>query len=470
MTITEHTTMGPETEATLVERLRSCMRGEVIGRADPAYDEARQVWNGLIDRHPAVIARCADTTDVVEAIRVAREFRPVVSIRGGGHQVAGSAVCDDGLVIDLSAMRGVHVDPTARTARAQGGCLWQELDRETQLHGLATTGGEISMTGIAGLTLGGGLGLLGRAFGLACDGLRSIEIVTADGMVRTASREEHPELFWAARGAGRGLGVVTSFEFDLKPLGPEVFNATTIHAYDDAADLLRGFCDLAPTMPESVTPELFFIDVPPVPDFPEELHGQRVIVVSGVYAGPVDEAVAVLEPLIKLGTPMADVSGPVPYAELQSSFDGMFPDEGRYYMKSHFMDEITDDAISALLQLDGQRDDVKALIVLRTMGGAIARVGADESAFAHRSAVFNLSVDTKWTDPAHDEEGIAWARSSWDALRPFATGGVYINFSGTSDEAAELRGSVLGASEQRVAQIRNDYDPTGLFESAAHAP
>ncbi len=470
MTIREQARMSMETETAMVNDLRSSLRGDVLDRSHASYNNARRVWNGLIDRYPAVIARCADTTDVVEAVRVARKYRPLVSIRGGGHQVAGSAVCDDGLVIDLSAMRGVHVDPNARTARAQGGALWQALDRETQLHGLATTGGEVSVTGVAGLTLGGGLGLLGRAFGLACDGLRSIEIVTADGMVRTASREEHPELLWAARGGGRGLGVVTSFEFDLKPLGPEVFNATTIHAYDDAADVLRAFCDLAPTMPESVTPELYFIDVPPIPDFPEDLHGRRVLLVSGIYAGPVDEAVAILEPLIKLGKPMADVSSPVPYAELQSSFDGMFPDDGRYYMKSHFMDEMTDEAIAALLEVDGQRDHVKALIALRTMGGAIGRVGADESAFAHRTAVFNLSMDTKWTDPAHDEEGIAWARTSWDAIRPYATGGVYINFSGTSDEAADLRGSVLGASEERLARVRRDYDPDGLFESAAHSP
>ncbi|MEX0875412.1 MAG: FAD-binding oxidoreductase [Actinomycetota bacterium] len=462
--------LAVEDEQAMVSALRAALRGEVIDRAHPSYDEARAVWNGLIDRHPAAIARCADTTDVVEAVRVVREFRPMVSIRGGGHQVAGSAVCEDGLVIDLSAMRGVHVDPTARTARAQGGALWQELDRETQLHGLATTGGEVSITGVAGLTLGGGLGLTGRAFGLACDGLRSIEIVTADGMVRTASREDHPELLWAARGGGRGLGVVTSFEFDLKQLGPDVYNAMTIHAYEDAARVLREFSDLAPQMPETVTPEAFFVNIPPIPDFPEELHGHRVIIVGGIYAGPVDEAAPALAPLVAVGEPMADMSGPVPYVMLQMSFDDMFPDDGRYYMKSHFMDEMTDEAIAALLEWDRQREHVQALIALRTMGGVISRVGPDESAFAHRSAVFNLSMDTKWTDPSFDEEGIAWARSSWDALKPFANGGVYINFSGTADEAEELRGSVLGASEERLARIRRDYDPDGLFDTAAYAP
>lgn len=457
-------------EGQMVSDLRTAVRGEVIDREHPSYDEARSVWNGLIDRRPSVIVRCADTADVVEAVRVAGRHRPVVSIRGGGHQVAGSAVCDDGLVIDLSAMREVEVDPASRTARAQGGVLWGELDRATQEHGLATTGGEVSLTGIAGLTLGGGLGVLMRAYGLSCDGLRSVEIVTADGEVRTASRDEHPELLWAARGGGRGLGVVTSFTYDLHPLGPEVASAMYLYPYEDAHRVIRAFADAAPGFPETVTPELAVLTIPPAPDFPEELHGARVLIVAGTYAGPASEGAAHLAPLGDLGTPLGDMSGPTPYVDVQSSVDDLLPDGERYYMKSHFMDEVPDEAIRLLLDHDRARENPDALIVLRTMGGAIASVGSDESAFAHRSAQFNLSIDTQWTDPAHDTEGVGWARASWDALRPFSTGGVYVNFSGLDEEADELRGAVQGLNEGRLAEIRRTYDPEGLFEAAAGRP
>jgi FAD/FMN-containing dehydrogenase len=245
--------------------LRAALRGEVIDRSHADYDEARRVWNGLIDRHPAVIARCASTADVVEAVRVARRNRPVVSVRGGGHQVAGSAVCDDGLVIDLSTMKGVHVDPVARTARAQAGATWADVDRATQLFGLATPGGEVSETGIAGFTLGGGMGVLQRAYGLACDNLRSVEIVTADGAVRTASRDEHPDLFWALRGGGRGLGVVTSFEFTLHPVGPKVAKTLVFYPYEEAGRVLRGWRDLVPQLPDTVSPEFVLWSIPPDP-------------------------------------------------------------------------------------------------------------------------------------------------------------------------------------------------------------
>ena len=286
----EQRAMSAAGERAIAERLRSTMHGRVIDRGHPAYDEARSVWNGLIDRHPAVIAQCAGTADVVEAVNVAREYRPVVSIRGGGHQVAGSSVCDDGLVIDLSRMKGVHVDPEARTVRAQAGVTWGELDRETQLSGLATPGGEVSMTGISGLALAGGLGLLMRAYGLSCDSLRSVEIVTADGMVRTVSRHQEPDLFWAVRGGGRGLGVVTSFDFDLYRVGPDVARAQVLYRYEDAETVLRGFRDAVLTVPDSVSPEFALWSVPADPAIPAELHGSKVVIVAGVYAGPASRA------------------------------------------------------------------------------------------------------------------------------------------------------------------------------------
>jgi FAD/FMN-containing dehydrogenase len=458
-----------ETDA-IVAELRSALRGEVIDPGHPDYDRARRVWNGLIDRSPAVIARCAGTADVVEAVRVAREHRPLVSVRGGGHQIAGSGVCDEGLVIDTSAMRAVHVDPTARTVRAQGGVTWGELDRETQLFGLATPGGEVSTTGIGGFTLGGGMGLVMRQHGLACDNLRSIEIVTADGMVRTASRHDHQDLFWAARGGGRGLGVVTSFEFDLHPLGPDVTAVQRFYPLSDAERILRGWSEVVHATPSSVTPQVLLWSVPPDPGIPAELHGTDAVVVLGMYAGPANEADAALAPLRGFGPAMFDLSGTVPYVELQSSVDELFPAGGRYYMKSHFMDELGDEAIATLLAWNARRPTPESLVAVRTLGGAVGDVGPEESAYPHRAARFNLSIDAGWTDPALDDQAIGWARDAWDAMRPFASGGVYVNFSGLGEEADDLRDAVYGDSQRRLDEVRAAYDPDGLFAAAARRP
>jgi FAD/FMN-containing dehydrogenase len=461
--------MTRQSEAAMVEALREALRGQVVDREHPDYDDARRVWNGLIDRHPAVIARCVDVADVVEAVRVARDHRPELSIRGGGHQVAGSAVCDDGLVIDLSAMRAVHVNATARTAHVQAGATWGEVDRATQIHGLAAPGGEVSVTGVAGLTLGGGLGAMMRAHGLSCDNLRSVEIVTADGMVRTASREEHQDLFWALRGGGRGIGVVTSLEFDLHPLGPEVAAALVLYPYEDAAAVLQAWRDVALAAPDALVPELGLWSIPPLPDVPDELHGAPVVTVAGVYVGPPGDADPVLAPLRQLGTPLADLSGTLPYVESQSSVDALFPDGGRYYWKSHFVDEMSDELIEALVEHDAQRPSPESLIMIRTLGGAIARVAEHDTAYPHRSASFNVSVDASWHDEELDDVAIAWARSTWHALEPFATGGVYLNFAGLGDDG-DLRAAALGGNEARLDEIRAAYDPEGLFDAAARRP
>jgi FAD/FMN-containing dehydrogenase len=461
--------MTPQAERAMTDALRAALRGEVIDRGHPGYDEARRVWNGLIDRHPAVIARCADVADVVEAVRVARHHRPVVSIRGGGHQVAGSAVCDDCMVIDLSAMRAVHVNAAARTAHVQAGSTWGEVDRATQVHGLATPGGEVSLTGVAGLTLGGGLGVMMRAHGLSCDNLRSVEIVNADGMVRTASRDQHQDLFWAIRGGGRGVGVVTSLEFDLHPLGAEVAGALVLYPYDDAPTVLRAWRDAARQAPDTLVPEIGLWSIPPLPDVPVELHGAPVVSVAGVYIGPARDAGPVLAPLQQLGTPLADMSTTMPYVESQSSVDALFPDGGRYYWKSHFVDDLTDQLIDTLVEHDAHRPSPESLIMIRTLGGAIARVGDHETAYPHRSARFNVSVDASWHDPALDDTAIGWARSTWDALARFATGGLYLNFAGLGDDH-DLRAAALGPNEARLDEIRRAHDPDGLFDAAAHRP
>jgi FAD/FMN-containing dehydrogenase len=455
--------MSPTRE--ISEALLQRMRGPVLDRNHPDYDAARRVWNGLIDRHPAVIARCADTADVVEAVEVARRFRPVVSIRGGGHQVGGSAVCDDGLVIDLSTMRGVHVDPVARTARVQAGARWADVDRATQLFGLAAPGGEVSPTGVAGFTLGGGLGRIMRAYGLASDNVRSLEIVTADGVVRTASRTEHTDLFWAARGGGRGLGVVTSFEFELHPLGPQVATAQVFYPYEQARAVLRAWRDLTLEVPETVTPEFVLWSIPPDPAIPPELHGQKVVIVAAVYAGDPDAGHSALAPLAKLGPPLLDAGGTVPYVAVQSALDPAFPEGGRYYFKSHFLDRLDDEAIDTVLACDAKRPNPESLIVIRTLGGAIARMSGEDNSYPHRGAQYNLSIDASWSDPTFDEAALDWARTSWTALHQFSNGGVYVNFAGL--DAETTRTAVYRASAQRLDDIRRTYDADGVLTDTA---
>jgi FAD/FMN-containing dehydrogenase len=454
----------------MIRDLRLAMRGDVIDPTHGEYEQARRVWNGLVDRHPAVIVRCADTADVVEAVRVARRHRPPVSIRGGGHQIAGSGVVDEGLVIDLSAMNHVDVDAGTRTARVGGGATWGHVDRATQAHGLATPGGEVSTTGVGGFTLGGGMGLIMRAHGLACDNLRAVEIVTADGQVRTASRDENPDLFWALRGGGRGIGVVTSFEFALHPLGPDVAIAQAFYPYEQAEQVLRAWPDLVDAMPDTVCPQLILWSVPPDASIPEALHGRKVVIALGLFAGPAEQGAEVLEPMRQLGTPLLDASGTVTYVDVQASVDALFPAGGRYYMKSHFLDELSADAVDIILRWDARRPTPESLVVLRTVDGAVARVGPEESAYPHRTARYNLSIDAGWTDPALDGVAMGWARAAWEATRPFATGGVYINFSGLSEEAAGLRSSVYGANQTRLAAIREAHDPDGVFSGAAQRP
>jgi FAD/FMN-containing dehydrogenase len=453
--------------AAVIEDLQASFAGDVITPGHPDYDAARTVWNGIIDRHPAVIARCAGVDDVVSAVRAARQHRIEVSVRGGGHQIAGTAVIDDGLVIDLSAMRSVQVDPDARTARVAGGALWQDVDRATQAHGLATTGGEVSLTGVAGLTLGGGMGVLQRAHGLACDNLRAIEVVTADGVVRRASAGEHPDLFWAARGAGRGIGVVTAFEFDLHPLGPDVAVAQLAYPASEGPRIARAFREMAATVPETVSPELVLWSVPPDPAIPAELHFEPIVLVLGVFAGDPAESGPALAPFAELGEPLLDMGGTMPYVDIQASLDELVPDGGRYYFKAHFADDLTDEGIDDLLAMHADRPAPLTLIAVRTLGGAIDRVAPEESAYPHRGHRFNVSVDAIWDDPAEDEQLIAWSREAWTAWKPHATGGVYMNFSGLEGET-DVTGADLFGNEARLAEIRAAYDPDGVFAAAAH--
>lgn len=447
----------------LIDELRAGARGEVLTPDDPGYDDARRIWNGMHDRHPALIVRCTGTADVVAAVNVARENELLVSVRGGGHNVAGNAVADRGMMIDLSPMRGIHVDPARRVARAQPGVTWGELDRETQLHSLLTPGGQVSTTGIAGYTLSGGMGMLHRKYGLTCDNLISAEVVTADGNVVTASEAEHPDLFWAIRGGGGNFGVVTSFEFRLYEYGPEAVTATTIYPADRGVDILRKWRAYTASAPDEVTSLAALWTLPPFPNVPAELHGTPIIIVHALYAGPVEAGQRIMQPLRELGEPILDMSDVGPYTRFQSAFDVFYPDGGLYYWKSLSLEDLTDAFIDQSIQLLYDRPSPETLLMIRRLGGAISRVPGDATAFANRGAAYNMSVDAKWSDPAESEENISWTRDAWDKLSELSGGEVYLNFAGFDEDSDALARSGFGGNYERLRSVKQQYDPTNLF-------
>ena len=446
-----------------IERFGSGLRGEALRAGDEGYDAARRVWNGVIDKHPAVIARCAGTSDVIRAVNFARENDLLVAVRGGGHNVAGTASCDGGLVIDLSTMRGVRVDPGGRTARAEGGATWADLDRETQVFGLATPGGVVSRTGIGGLTLGGGVGWLRRKHGLSCDNLVSAEVVTADGGFLTASEEENADLFWGLRGGGGGLGVVTSFEYRLHPVGPEVTLCFVLYPGARAGEILRSLDAYASQAPDEVSPGAALGRVPSGGPFPEEWHGEPFAAVVAVYVGDADEGESVLKPLRELGDPIADLSGRVPYTGVQSLLDANYPDGGRYYWKSQNLGGMGDEEIESLTTHAYAAPSGRSTIGVLYQGGAIDRVGAGETAFGGRGAAYLVGVESNWEEPGDDGANIAWARECVDDLGRFSPGGQYFNFPGFFEEGERMIREAYGENYGRMAALNDKYDPDGLF-------
>lgn len=447
-----------------VGRFGSKLRGEVLRAGDAGYDAARRVWNGLIDRHPAVIARCAGTSDVVCAVDFARENDLLVAVRGGGHNVAGSATCDGGLVIDLSPMRDVRVDPGRRTARAEGGATWADLDRETQVFGLATPGGLVSETGIGGLTLGGGIGWLRRKHGLSCDNLISVDVVTADGGLLTASEESNVDLFWGVRGGGGYLGVVTSFEYRLHPVGPEVMFCLVFHAGEEAKRALRFYRAYAAAAPDEVTSFAICGTLPHAGPFPEEVYGRPYVVFAAMYAGPVEEGELATRPLRDFAEPLADFSGPMPYVEVQSLLDEDYPaGELRYYWKSLYLDGLGDEAIDGIVAHTASKPSALSTVDVWHMGGAVDRVGPEESAFGNRRSPFLLGVEANWEDPRDDDANIAWARGCVEDLRPFSDGGEYLNFPGFMEGGEETLRAAFGSNCARLAALKARYDPENLF-------
>lgn len=443
-------------------RLQEQLAGLVLRPGDPGYDDARALHNGMIDKRPDLIARCRGTADVVAAVRTAREHGLEVGVRGGGHNVAGRSVPDGGLMIDLSAMKRIDVDPDARTARAGPGLSWGELNEATQARGLAVTGGVVSTTGIAGLTLGGGLGWLMARDGLALDNLRSVEIVTADGEVRVASEEEEPDLFWAVRGAGANFGVVTRFEYDLRPVGPTVLGGILAWPVEAAPDLLPFVRDFNETLPDEMT---VFAVLTHAPDG----SGAPIAAVALCHAGPLDEAEAAVRPLRAFGEPLADMVGPMPYAEVNAMLDDAYPKGARYYWKSTFLEELSDDAVGTLVERFAGCPTAHSDLLLEHVHGAAARVDPAATAFAHRREGYNLLALGQWRDPADGEAVIGWTRGSYEAMRPFARGARYVNYL-DDDEGEEASALAYGANYSRLRRLKARYDPDNFFRGNQNVP
>jgi FAD/FMN-containing dehydrogenase len=450
-------------DETAIKELRGRLRGLLLSPDDPGYDESRAVRNGLIDRHPALIARCSGTADVVECVNFARERNLLLSVRGGAHNVAGNAVNDGGLVIDLSNMRGVYVDPDARTVRAQGGATWGDLDRETQLFGLAVPGGVVSTTGIGGLTIHGGYGHLRRKHGLSLDSLTSVEIVTADGQVRTASKTENPDLFWAVRGAGSNFGAITSFEFRLHPVGPVVQLCAPFYALEDGPAVIRAWRDFTASAPDALNSLVVLWSVPDDEHFPEELRRRPIVVIAAVYIGPVEEGERVMQPLRELAMPLLDLSGPTPYTALQQAFDPFFPKGRLYYWKSLYIDDFSDEAITTLLAYAASRPSGLSDLGLWHLGDAMSRVGVEETAYGRRDAPYLFVAEASWADSSANDENIAWARESLAAMQPFSQGGSYLNFPGFGEEKEAMLRASYGPNYDRLVALKTKYDPGNLF-------
>jgi FAD/FMN-containing dehydrogenase len=438
-------------------------RGRLISAGDADYDIARTVWNGVIDRRPRLIARCTGTADVIAAVRFAREHGLEIAVRGGGHNVAGTAVCDDGIVIDLALMRAVRVDPADRRAWVQGGALWADVDHETQAHGLATTGGIVSHTGVAGLTLGGGVGWLMRKYGLTVDNFLAAEVVTADGKLLRTSENEHPDLFWALRGGGGNFGVVTSFEFRLHSVGPAVLAGPILWDATDAVEVLRFYRDFVRDAPEELGTVVRFGAAPPLPVIPEHLHWRPVVMVGTCYAGPIEHGEQVLRPLRAYGASRLDLVGPTPYVLFQSALDSTVLHGWNYYWKSTHLPELCDGLIDVIAGHAFSCSSARSYAAMFHLRGAVSRVAGGETAFGNRQASHAITLDAVWRPgEAFGDRDIAWANRFFAALRSFREG-VYVNFLGRDETPDRVREAYGDSIYTRLAELKARYDPTNVF-------
>jgi FAD/FMN-containing dehydrogenase len=445
-------------------------RGRLIGAGDADYDIARTVWNGVIDRRPRLIARCVGSADVVAALRYARDHDLEIAIRGGGHNVAGTAVCDDGIVIDLSAMRAVRVDPAERKAWVQGGALWGDVDRETQARGLAVTGGIVSHTGVAGLTLGGGVGWLMRKHGLTIDNLLAADVVTADGERLRASNDEHADLYWALRGGGGNFGVVTSFEFGLHPVGPTVLAGPILWDANDARDVLRFYRDFVREAPDELGTVVRFGTAPPLSVIPEHLHWRLVLIVGACYAGPIDKGEQALRPLRAHRTPLLDLVGPTPYVGFQSALDSTVAHGWNYYWKSSHLPELGNDLIDVIAEHAFCCSSPRSYVAMFHLKGAVSQVADGTTAFGNRQASHAITLDAVWR-PGEEfgNQDTAWTRRFFAALGRFRAG-VYVNFLGGGEDSERVREAYGDAVYDRLAGVKSTYDPDNVFHHNQNIP
>ncbi|MBZ5638115.1 MAG: FAD-binding oxidoreductase [Acidobacteriia bacterium] len=453
-------TMALSTDA--LDAFRGELRGRLCLPGDPGYDEARTLWNAMIDKHPAAVVRAAGASDVIQTVRLAAKHGLLLSVRGGGHNIAGNAVCDAGLMLDLSRMDSVRVNPTERTARVGPGARLADLDKETQAFGLATPVGINSTTGVAGLTLGGGFGWLSRKYGLTVDNLLSADVVTAAGELVHTNDTDHPDLFWAIRGGGGNFGVVTSFKFRLHPVGPQVIAGLIVHPWASARQVLLEYRRFVARAPDELSCWVVMRKAPPLPFLPQEVHGKEVLVLALCHAGDLASGEKAAAPFKAIGKPIADVVGPHPFAGWQTAFDPLLTPGERNYWKSHDFVDLEDGLIDVLLDGIGRLPSPQCEIFVGNLGGAINRVPAGATAYPHRNVNFVMNVHTRWSDPSQDKACIAWARALYDAAAPFATGGVYVNFM-PDDEVQRVRSGAYGPNYDRLAKVKAKYDPRNLL-------
>lgn len=444
-----------------IQHLKAGMRGPVVLPDDPAYDDARRIWNAMIDKRPGAIARCAGVADVMHAVRVAKGEGLLVSVRSGGHNIAGSAICDGGLTIDLSAMKSVRIDPAARLAYVEPGATLGDFDHEAQAFGLATPLGINSTTGVAGLTLGGGFGWLTRKHGLTVDNLVAAEMVTANGQRIRTSPKEMPDLFWAIRGGGGNFGIVTQFLFKLHPVGPQVLSGLIVYPFERARSVLSQYREYAARIPDELCVWVVLRRAPPLPFLPEAVHGGEVVVLAFMHCGDPAEGERLIAPLRRFGEAHGEHIGPSPYTSWQQAFDPLLAPGARNYWKSHNFAELSDGALDTVIDYAGKLPSPQCEIFLALMGGEANRVAVDATAYAHRNVRFVMNVHARWDDPSEDGACITWSRDFFEAMVPFAMGGVYVNF--MTEEEGERVAAAYGPNYERLARIKREHDPGNLF-------
>lgn len=455
--------MGDSAQSERFKNLKNSVAGDIIFPGGDTYDQARQIWNAMIDKHPAAIVQCANTQDVVRTVEFARDADLRLAVRGGGHNIAGSALCDGGIVADLSRMKAVMVDPSKRHAAVEGGATLGDFDTATQAHGLAVPLGINSTTGVAGLTLGGGLGWLSRKHGMTVDSLQSAHVVTASGAVLRASTDEHPDLFWAIRGGGGNFGVVTRFEFKLHAVGPELLCGLIVYPLAQAGAVLRQYRDFIAQAPDELAVWFLMRKAPPLPFLPPAAHGAGIIALGLLYAGPPEDGGHLIEPLRRFGTPLGEHVGVMPYVSWQKAFDPLLAPRARNYWKSHNLIELSDDLFDTLVGYAETLPSPQSEIFVGALGGATCRPSPDAMAYAHRDMRFVLNVHSRWDAPDDDARCVAWARDFFQATTPFAGTGVYVNFM-TADETDRIR-TAYGRNYDRLAEIKRHYDPGNLFST-----